>query len=272
MNVSVACAQVAPQLGAVAPNLELIGAQTRVAAAAGAELVVFPECAVTGYPFSRAEALVAAEPVDALGPLAASLGVHLAAGHLESSGDDLYDALSLFGPDGTRLATYRKAHLFSTERSLYSPGSSPVVVDTAVGRLGLTVCYDLIFPEYVRALVDAGASMIVNATNWITDAWQTGMGWDGSMVRSLARTRALENGVPVVMSCLAGAGGGFTSIGHSTIAGPSGRVLAALGAEPGVAVAQISTDDADARRWAGLATYRADRRPDLYGGGIRARK
>ncbi|SEE87693.1 carbon-nitrogen hydrolase family protein [Jiangella alba] len=265
MPVAVACAQVAPVLGAVPANLDAMAAQARAAAAAGASLVVFPECAVTGYPFSRADALAVAGPADALGPLAASLGVFLAAGHIESAGDDLYDALSLFGPDGARLATYRKAHLFSTERTVYAAGSAPVVVDTAVGRLGLTVCYDLIFPEYVRALVDAGASMIVNATNWITDPWQTGMGWDGPMVRSLARVRALENGVPVVMSCLAGSGGGFTSIGHSTIAGPSGRVLASLDAAEGLAVADLVTDDADARRWSGLATYRADRRPELYG-------
>lgn len=270
MSVTVACAQVAPVLGAVAANLEAMAGLAREAADAGAELVVFPECAVTGYPFARADALDVASPADGpvateLGALAASFGVHLAAGVIESAGPDLYDALSLFGPDGARLATYRKAHLFSTERSVYAAGAAPVVVDTAVGRLGLTVCYDLIFPEYVRALVDAGATLIVNATNWITDDWQTGMGWDGSMVRSLARVRALENGVPVVMSCLAGSGGGFTSIGHSTIAGPSGRVLASLDAAEGLAVAELpADDDADARRWSALATYRADRRPDLY--------
>ncbi|SDT09132.1 carbon-nitrogen hydrolase family protein [Jiangella sp. DSM 45060] len=271
MPVTVACAQVAPVLGAVSVNLDAMAAQARSAAAAGASLVVFPECAVTGYPFSRTDAAAVASPADGpvaerLGALAASLGVHLAAGVIESSGADLYDALSLFGPDGARLATYRKAHLFSTERTVYAPGSAPVVVPTALGALGLTVCYDLIFPEYVRALVDAGASMIVNATNWITDPWQTGMGWDGPMVRSLARVRALENGVPVVMSCLAGSGGGFTSIGHSTIAGPSGRVLASLDAAEGLALAELpADDDADARRWSALATYRADRRPDLYG-------
>ncbi|PZF84242.1 carbon-nitrogen hydrolase family protein [Jiangella anatolica] len=270
MPVTVACAQVAPVLGAVASNLAAMTTAAHSAAASGAELIVFPECAVTGYPFSRADAAEVAAPADgpvaaSLAALAAALGVHLAAGVIESAGDDLYDALSLFGPDGARLATYRKAHLFSTERTVYAPGSAPVVVDTAVGRLGLTVCYDLIFPEYVRALVDAGATMIVNATNWITDPWQTGMGWDGSMVRSLARTRALENGVPVVMSCLAGSGGGFTSIGHSTVAAPTGRVLAALDASEGVAVAEVTTDDADTRRWSEIATYRADRRPELYG-------
>ncbi|WP_116948947.1 carbon-nitrogen hydrolase family protein [Jiangella endophytica] len=268
MSLTVACAQVAPELGAVSANLDAMAALAREAA--GADLVVFPECAVTGYPFSRASALEVASPADgpvaeALGSLAASLGVHLAAGVIESAGAQLYDALSLFGPDGARLATYRKAHLFSTERSVYQPGAGPVVVPTALGTLGLTICYDLIFPEYVRALADAGATLIVNATNWITDDWQSGMGWDGSMVRSLARVRALENGVPVVMSCLAGSGGGFTSVGHSTIAGPSGRVLAAWDAGEGVAVADLDTDDADARRWSELATYRADRRLDLYG-------
>ncbi|MBB5791194.1 carbon-nitrogen hydrolase family protein [Jiangella mangrovi] len=270
MAVTVACAQVAPVLGDVPANLAAISSSAREAAAGGASLVVLPECAVTGYPFSRSDAEAVASPADGpvaeeLGTVAASLGVHLAAGHIESSGADLYDALSLFGPDGSRLATYRKAHLFSTERSVYAAGPGPLVVDTAIGRLGLTVCYDLIFPEYVRALVDAGATMIVNATNWITDPWQTGMGWDGSMVRSLARVRALENGVPVVMSCLAGAGGGFTSIGHSTIASASGRVLASLGSEEGVTTAQLETDDEDTRRWSSIATYRADRRPDLYG-------
>ncbi|TDC50690.1 carbon-nitrogen hydrolase family protein [Jiangella ureilytica] len=271
MDLTVACAQPAPRLGAVAANLAAVrAAATSAVESSGASLVVFPECAVTGYPFSRSDAEAVASPADgevasALGSVAAALGVHLAVGLIESDGPDLYDALSLFGPDGSRLATYRKAHLFSTERAVYAPGPGPVVVSTDLGTLGLTVCYDLIFPEYVRALVDAGATMIVNATNWITDSWQTDMGWDGSMVRSLARVRALENGVPVVMACLAGAGGGFTSIGHSTIASASGRVLASLGSGEGVAAARVVTDDADARRWSELATYRADRRPDLYG-------
>ena len=112
--------------------------------------------------------------------------VHLMVGMIERAGDKYYDDAILFTPEGA-YHVYRKTHLFGPERAIFTPGEQPVVVDTVLGRLGLTVCYDLMFPEFIRTLVLSGAQVILNATDWITDTWQSTVGWDGDTV-SLAGT------------------------------------------------------------------------------------
>lgn len=269
MDARVAVVQMDCVLGDVAANLAHIDdLVARVAGDQGAELVILPECATTGY-FVGDRVHELATPADGpvterLARLADGRGVHLAVGVIESAGADAYDCLALFGPGPGLLAMYRKVHLFAGERSMFRAGDTPCLVDTPLGRLGLTVCYDLMFPEYVRGLVLEGAELIVNGTNWITDPWQVGMGWTGESVRALARTRALENGVHVAMAARVGEEAGFTSVGHSTIASPSGDVLAGLGGEEATCVARVVDPTPDLDRWRSYATYLADRRPDLY--------
>jgi predicted amidohydrolase len=209
-----------------------------------------------------------AEPVpgpssDRLARLARSTGVHLMVGMIEQAEGKYFDDAVLFTPDGDE-HVYRKTHLFGPERAIFTPGDQPVVVETALGRLGLSVCYDLMFPEFIRSLVLNGAQVVLNATDWITDVWQSSMGWSGETVSSLARIRALENGVHVAMADRAGVEAGWRSLGGSTVASPTGRVLAALGADEGVATATIDIESADFARWSELATYVQDRRPELY--------
>jgi predicted amidohydrolase len=119
-------------------------------------------------------------------------------------------------------------------------------------------------PEYVRGLVLSGADLVVNGTDWITDPWQTGQGWGGANVRALCQVRALENGRHVVMADRVGEEAGFSSLGHSTIAGPTGTVLASLGDGEGIAVARLEDPTPDLERWRSYATYLADRQPVLY--------
>jgi predicted amidohydrolase len=231
-------------------------------------LIVFPECATTGY-FVGARAWELAEPADGptnarLARLASSMGAHLAVGVIEAAGAEIYDALALFSPTDGLLASYRKAHLFSGEKAVFAVGDAPCLVDTAFGRVGLTICYDLMFPEYVRGLVLSGARLIVNGTDWITDPWQTAQGWTGQNVQALCQVRGLENGVHVVMADRVGEEAGFTSLGHSTIAGPTGALLAALGDGEGIAVARVEDPTEDLDRWRSYATYLQDRRPRLY--------
>ena len=139
-----------------------------------------------------------------------------------------------------------------------------------IGKIGMTICYDLIFPEYVRRLVEMGADFIINSTNWINDPYQRDMwGWSGERVRGLASTRALENVTVMAMSCrvgheVAAPGVEFDSFGHSTIASPSGKILASMTEGEGLAYAKIDIPAADIQRWRGIATYRTDRRPNLY--------
>jgi len=234
----------------------------------GADLVIMPECATTGYFVGdRARSLATAADgpmVTRLVDIATRLGCHLAVGLIEADGAGVYDSLALVAPRDGLLAMYRKVHLFAGERAVFSAGDEPCLVDTALGRIGLTVCYDLMFPEYIRGLVLGGAELIVNGTDWITDPWQTGMGWTGESVRALARTRALENGVHVAMAARVGEEAGFTSLGHSTIASPTGAVLATLDDGEGVAAARAVDPTPDLDRWRSYASYLADRQPGIY--------
>lgn len=231
-------------------------------------LIVLPETATTGY-FVGEQAAALAEPVDGptntrLAELAASLDAHLAVGVIEAGEGEVYDSLALFAPGDGLLVSYRKVHLFAGEKSTFSEGSQPCVVDTTFGRVGLTICYDLMFPEYIRGLVLSGAELIVNGTDWITDPWQSAQGWAGPNVRALCQVRGLENGVHVVMADRVGEEAGFTSLGHSTIAAPTGAVLGGTDEGEGIAVARLTDPTDDLDRWRSYATYLQDRRPDLY--------
>ena len=195
----------------------------------------------------------------------------MAVGAYTSRDGGVYDSQLLFGPDGERLAVYDKAHLFAGERASCRAGDRACVADTALGKVGMTVCYDFIFADYVRRLADLGADLIVNSTNWIADAYQRETwGWSGPVTQALAATRALENGTFVAMANRVGEeelapGLSFTSLGHSCIAGPSGRILAALADGEGMAVARVAIAQEDLDRWRAIATYCADRRPELCG-------
>jgi predicted amidohydrolase len=277
MKVGVAVVQMDCTLGDKAANLARIETRARDATDQLAEmgagdghdrLLIFPECATTGY-FVGEHAPDLAEPSDGptnarLAGLAAELGVHLAVGVIEAAGTDVFDALALFSPGAGLLASYRKVHLFAGEKAVFAVGDEPCLVDTDFGRVGLTICYDLMFPEYVRGLVLSGARLVINGTDWITDPWQTQQGWSGAGVRSLCSVRALENGVHVAMADRVGEEAGFTSLGHSTIAGPTGAVLGGVEDGEGVGAAIIEDPTSDLDRWRGYATYLADRRPAVY--------
>lgn len=267
--VTIAAAQMHCVPGDVAANLAIIENLVRLSARDGAGLVILPETATTGYFISDRLATLA-EPDDGptaacLGAIARDAGVHLAVGMAISEGGRFYDAQLLFGPDGSRLATYLKAHLFSAEREWFAAGNTPTVVDTAIGRIGMTICYDLIFPEYTRRLVDLGADFVINSTNWISNEFQRDRwGWNGTMVQSLAATRALENGVWLAMANCVGPEATFDSIGHSCVVAPSGKIVSSVGNGQGVAIAQAVFESDDLDRWKSVATYLGDRRPELY--------
>src|SRR5690606_26791944 len=113
--------------------------------------VVLPECATTGY-FVGDRVRELATPADGpvterLARLADGLGIHLAVGLIEAAGEDAYDCLALFAPGTGLRSMYRKVHLFAGERRMFATGDAPLLVDTPLGRLALTICYDLMFPE-----------------------------------------------------------------------------------------------------------------------------
>jgi predicted amidohydrolase len=254
--------------GDVAANLARAEALLAAAAAQGAHLAVLPELCTTGY-FIGERLAELAEPVpgpttERLGAVAARHGLYVAAGIAERGEDGFYDSAALIGADGRLLGCYRKVHLFAAEKQFFRSGERPALFDTPYGRVALTICYDLVFPEYIRALVLRGAQLILNCTDWITNEWQTGKGWSGEVVSRLAATRALENTVHVAMANRTGVEAGWRSLGYSCIAAPSGGFLARIEEGEGMAIATVALDDPDWQAWRAIASYLQDRRTDLY--------
>jgi predicted amidohydrolase len=274
---SIAVGQIDCVTGETEPNLNKIRHFAELAARLGAELAVFPECAATGYFVGDRIATLADPPNGPVGrelaDIARSARITLVCGLYTRENDVIRNSQKVFDPGGTCLATYHKAHLFASERRHFSAGDAPMVVDTSIGRLGLTVCYDLIFPEYVRRTVELGADIIINSTTWIADPDQRDTwGWNSERVQGLASTRALENVAPLAMACrtgreVASADLAFDCFGPSCVVSPSGKFLARLVDGEGLAVASIDIPARDLDRWRSIATYREDRRPALYGSG-----
>src|SRR5262245_45761474 len=159
-----AAVQMDCRLGDPHHNLDGIRTKLRQAAGQGARLVVFPECALTGYCFeSKEEAWPHAETLpgpstEALAADCQALSVWAVVGLLERAGGDLFNACALVGPGGLA-ATYRKIHLpFLGVDRFTTPGDRPFAVHDLGGlRVGMTICYDGSFPESSRVLTLLGA-------------------------------------------------------------------------------------------------------------------
>jgi predicted amidohydrolase len=235
-------------------NVERVIAGLREAAANGARLVIFPECALTGYCFeSKAEALPLAEPIP--GPSLSRIAFECAdvdawaiVGSLEQSGDKLFNVATLIGPNGIA-ANYRKIHLpFLGVDRFTTPGDQPFAVHEIplagksapggggdVMRVGMNICYDGSFPEAARCLMLLGADLIVLPTNWPTGAIST--------AKTLIPARALENHLYYAAVNRVGSERGFRFIGMSRILNCVGEFLAVSeNDEPVILYADIDPD------------------------------
>ncbi|WP_448108495.1 nitrilase family protein [Pseudomonas azerbaijanoccidentalis] len=172
-NTVVACCQLAPKIGDLAYNRTLTERAIRSAALQGAQVVVLPELVQSGYLFAdRNEALGLAETCD--GPtlrlwqaLARELNIVVVGGFCEHlPNGELANSAALIDAQGVR-AVYRKAHLWDAEREIFSAGdAAPPVIETVHGRIGVLICYDLEFPEWVRLPALAGADLLCAPVNW----------------------------------------------------------------------------------------------------------
>lgn len=273
-RIPIAGVQMEPKIGELDANRSTIVKHLQSAAARGAKLIVFPECAVTGYGFaSRVEALAHAETIDGpsyqtLFAQCSKLGVFTIYGFLERDEDRLFNALAFVGPEGL-VGSYRKVHLPYIGVDRFADlGDRPfavqeITIDDQSLRVGMHICYDGGFPESGRVLTLLGADLLVLPTNWPTHA--------ECAAEHMIATRAMEN----VVYCMAvnriGEERGFRFIGHSSIADPTGNIMVQLGPEK-VATFHVAIDPTLARtkrliRVAGLHEVDRirDRRPEFYG-------
>ena len=192
----------------------------------------------------------------------------ICAGYTEAAPDRPYNSAICVSGDGV-LGHHRKVHLPPGERFAYAPGDSFAAFDTPVGRLGVLICYDKLFPEAARALALDGAEIVASLAAWPVCRQRPAATIDADrQTRHFNLTdaaRAVENQVVWVSANQTGTLGPLTFLGHSKVVDPDGVVLAMTGSAEGVAVAHVDAAAAVAESRMGI-DHLADRRPLAYGG------
>ncbi len=239
----------------MAANIEAAAGLARAAHGDGADFIAFPEC-VAMMEMGRAAVLAQARPekthpaLAAFCDLARDLKVWLLSGSLSVRlpGDKVGNRSFLIGDDGLIQARYDKIHMFDVdledgesyrESATYQPGAAAMLAETPWGRLGMTVCYDLRFPQLYRDLSKAGASMLAVPSAFTRPTGQAH--WE-----VLLRARAIENAAYVFAPAQCGEHPhGRLTHGHSLIVDPWGVVLADGGDAPGYIIAEIDPAKVD---------------------------
>ena len=261
--MKIAVAQIACTLGDLSANLRLLRDFAERGKAAGAEWVVFPEMADTGYAMQviREQAASWSEgAVPELQKIARTLSITIISGVSEREDDLIYNSQAVIDSTGAIVAKYRKTHLFApapVEEDKYcAPGHELVSLALEPFKMGLTICYDLRFPEIYRALaVDHGANVFIISSAWPFPRIEH--------LRVLATARAIENQSYVVLANRVGRDDGAPFCGTSAVIDPSGVVVAAASADRAeLIVADLSPEVLGNVRK--RMPVLAHRRPELY--------
>ena len=249
-----------------ASNLAALDPIARAAAAAGAKLLLCPECWLCGYNIGTAVATLA-EPHD--GPSAARIaaiagrhGIAITYGYAEreAAGGPVYNSVQVLGPAGTALSHYRKTHLFgAAEHAAYQPGDRfEPPFEFGGFKVGLLICFDVEYPEAVRSLALMGAQLLLVPTA-LTDEF-------GFVSDLIVPARAAENRIHVAYCNHGGVENGMRFLGASRLVGRGGMILAAAGAGEALIMADIGPPNPSG---ADGYPYLEERRPELYGRLIR---
>ncbi|HEC34320.1 MAG TPA: carbon-nitrogen hydrolase family protein [Chloroflexi bacterium] len=245
---TIACAQFAVTPMAVRENVQkAIAWVERAVQETGAQLIVLPETVTTGFtpdcPPAELWECVDTLPgrmTEPVAEAARTLGVYVVFPTYERGPERgvVYNSVALFGPTGDLLSVYRKTHLFPTERLSYggwsTPGREPVVVETPLANLGLTICYDGDFPELYRCEAIQGAEVVVRPAALLRsfEIWEL-----------TNRARAYDNHVYIAACNAVGpdAGGNYY-FGHSMIVSPIAQVLALARGTEEIVAAELDPD------------------------------
>lgn len=245
--------------GDVEANLALLAEAARRAFTMGARLLVTPEMFITGYNIGdRLTPLAVPELVDRVAAIAVDTRIAIIAGLPEPLADGgIANSLVAIDRDGAELLRYRKTHLFGElDRSLFTQGDAlPTTFELDGTRLSVLICYDVEFPETVRAAALDGADAVIVPTAQMSPY--------AHVAERLIPVRAWENQIYVVYVNRVGAEGDLTYVGRSSIVSPDGAALAALDAtETALMIATI--DPEVTKRARRENPYLVDRRTDLY--------
>ena len=265
-EINLAVAQISCWVGDKNHNLKTIEKNIKEAKKEGADLVVFPELALTGYVcrdlvYELAEAVPNGQSVSQIESIAKRENVHVIFGMIEKSARAnavLHNTAVLIGPEGF-IGKYRKmylpTHSVFEEKRYFRPGYQTPVFETKIGKIGLIICYDVYFPEITRLLRVKGAQLIacISAVPSIRREF----------FETLTAARAIENTVFIAFSNRAGIEDGLQFSGGSRIIAPSGSLISqAKYDEEDVIMARINYSDTT-RVEAFIPTLR-DLRPELF--------
>ena len=214
--------QFSPEFGNRVTNLEKVQDSL---SGVKADLIVLPELAFSGYYFEDrnelnglAEDISDSVTINALSKLCKSNNIYIVTGFAEREGNHLYNSALLIGPSGL-VSTYRKIHLFNTEKEYFDPGNIPLKpINVNGAKLGLMICYDWVFPEVVRSLAIQGVEIICHPSNLVLSYCQKTM-----------MSRCIENSVYAITANRIGTEirprGELTFTGQSQIVNTKGEVL-----------------------------------------------
>ncbi|TXN28943.1 nitrilase-related carbon-nitrogen hydrolase [Lacisediminihabitans profunda] len=265
----IAAVQLSPTIANVRANRDMAAAAIAGALADGADVVVLPELTTSGYVFDSVEelrsvALTADDPLfHEWATMAATRpGSVIVAGFAESGADGaLYNSAAVVTAAGV-LGVYRKVHLWDQEKRFFTAGSdAPLLVETAHGRLGVMICFDLEFPEWTRIAGLAGTEILAVPTNWPHVDRPDG---ERAPEVQIAMAAARVNRMAIVCSDRAGAERGVAWNEGTSIIDADGWVVDSVGPGDGIAWADIDASLSRDKRLAELSDAFVDRRPDLY--------
>ncbi len=260
-DITIAALQHVPVPNNLAAALKRLDTSARQAAEAGCDLLVVPECSVTGYnqPLETMQQIA----LNAKGPTTESISkicqqhkIAIAYGFAEKDGDQYFNCVQVIDSSGDIAGKYRKTHLWGDlDRTLFTAGDALApVFDIKGWHIGLLICYDIEFPETARALALAGAELILVPTG-LMQPWR-------EVAERVVPVRAYENQLYIAYCNYCEAEGDLTYEGHSGIVGPDGADLDRAEKAPALLTATLTKEAIATNRQA--LPYHRDRLPRLY--------
>jgi predicted amidohydrolase len=258
-NLTIALAQMALPAGEPEENFRIAERNVQQAGERGADLALLPELWISGFDLENCQRY--ASDIDQgwfqrMGALAADNSVALGGSLIEADQEFYYNTFVLFDHQGRLLSSYRKIHLFQQlkEKKYFRGGDQLVLVDTAWGKIGLAICYDLRFPEIFRSYAVNGAELILLTAEW---PQRRIFHW-----YQLLSARAIENQCFIAGVNKVGESGGKKLGGGSAVINPMGEILAQGGDDEELLFANLDlTVVPKTRQW--MPVFE-DRKPDIY--------